>query len=74
MKQSFMQQNLGESVDILWEGQKEEINETQHRVFGYTPNYIRVATMISDGESIENQIIPALSKEINENYLLTERV
>ena len=74
MKQSFMQQNLGESVDILWEGQKEDINETQHRVFGYTPNYIRVATMISDGESIENQIIPALSKEINENYLLTERV
>ncbi|HIG65891.1 MAG TPA: tRNA (N(6)-L-threonylcarbamoyladenosine(37)-C(2))-methylthiotransferase MtaB [Methyloprofundus sp.] len=74
MKQSFMQQNLGESVDILWEGQKEEINETQHRVFGYTPNYIRVATMISDGESIENQIIPALSREINENYLLTERV
>ena len=47
MKQSFMQQNLGESVEILWEGQKEEIDASQHKVFGYTPNYLRVATIIT---------------------------
>lgn len=74
MKQSFMQQNLGESVEILWEGQKEEIDASQHKVFGYTPNYLRVATIINDSESLENQIIPALSREINENYLLTELI
>lgn len=74
MKQSFMQQNLGESVEILWEGQKEEIDASQHKVFGYTPNYLRVATIINDSESLEDQIIPALSREINENYLLTELI
>jgi hypothetical protein len=56
----LMQQNLGESVEILWEGQKEEIDASQHKVFGYTPNYLRVATIINDSESLENQIIEIL--------------
>ena len=72
MKQDFLAQNLGESLDILWEGQKEEVDATKHRVFGYTPNYLRVATIINNSESLENKISPAISKEISNNYLMTE--
>ena len=74
MKQDFLSQNLGESLDILWEGQKEEIDATKHRVYGYTPNYIRVATIIDNSESLENNIISAIPKEISDNYILTELI
>lgn len=72
MKQTFMHQNLGKAAEILWEGQKEEIDANKQKVFGYTPNYLRVATMINSKESLENQIIHALPREINDNYLITE--
>lgn len=74
MKQDFLTQNLGESQDILWEGQKEEIDATKHRVFGYTPNYLRVATIIDSSEILENTISPAISREITDNTLLTELI
>ena len=74
MKQNFQTQTLGKSADILWEGQKEEIDATKHRVFGYTPNYLRVATIIDNSKSLENKISPAIAREMSENYLLTELI
>lgn len=72
MKQEFLHQNLGVCFDVLWEGQKDDIGSTQHKVYGYTPNYIRVATIIDNTDSLENTINPAQTLEIIDNHLLTE--
>lgn len=72
MKQDFFKQNLNHCFNILWEGQKNEISATQYQVFGYTPNYLRVATTIEQTESVENTIIPAKLTAISDNHLLTE--
>lgn len=74
MKQDFLRQNMGQSLEILWEGQKEEVDATTHKVFGYTPNYLRVAVIINNKESLENTISPAIPKEVSDNYLLTELI
>ncbi len=74
MKLDFLTQNLNKSFAVLWEGQKEEINASQHKVFGYTPNYLRVATIIDNTESLENIISYASTQNTVENHLLTELV
>jgi len=38
-------------------------------VFGYTPNYLRVACKIPDTESIENKIITSKMIVIEDNYI-----
>ena len=58
MKQQFMNENIGRQYPILWEGQSELLENGRRRVFGYTPNYLRVACEIDSDESIENRIIP----------------
>ncbi|RLA21949.1 MAG: tRNA (N(6)-L-threonylcarbamoyladenosine(37)-C(2))-methylthiotransferase MtaB, partial [Gammaproteobacteria bacterium] len=72
MKHDFLKQNLGAALDVLWEGQKEEVDTIKHRVFGYTPNYLRVSTLIDNSTSLENQISSAISTEISNNILVTE--
>ncbi|NOQ13431.1 MAG: tRNA (N(6)-L-threonylcarbamoyladenosine(37)-C(2))-methylthiotransferase MtaB [Methyloprofundus sp.] len=74
MKQDFFSQNLDKSFEILWEGQTEDINATQQKVFGYTPNYLRVATIVDKTESLENKISTAEIRDIKESYLLTELI
>ncbi len=71
MKQDFMQQNLGQTWPVLWEGQCELLDNEQQRVFGYTPNYLRVACDIKPNETIENQIIPATLISTKKDYCLT---
>ncbi len=71
MKQDFFIQNLSRSFDVLWEGQKEMLNSTQHKVFGYTPNYLRVATITENTMTLENTITRITANDIIENYLLT---
>ena len=74
MKQDFLQQNLNKSFDILWEGQTEDIDTTRRKVFGYTPNYLRVATVIDNTKSLENKITTAKAKDIIENHLIAEPI
>ena len=74
MKQDFLQQNLNKSFDILWEGQTEDIDTTRRKVFGYTPNYLRVATVIDNTTSLENKITTAKAKDIIENHLIAEPI
>ncbi len=74
MKLDFFTQNMNKPFNILWEGQKEEINATQYKVFGYTPNYLRVGTIIDHTKSLENTITQVKTKAIFDNYLLTELI
>jgi threonylcarbamoyladenosine tRNA methylthiotransferase MtaB len=69
MKQQFATENINQDFAVLWEGHKKEIAEDQHLVFGYTPNYLRAACKIPNTESIENKIINAELKSIDEDYV-----
>ena len=56
MKDAFYQQNSGQTFEILWEGQREILENGNVRMFGYTPNYLRVSCEINETETLENQI------------------
>jgi len=72
MKQQFSKDNLNQQFSVLWEGHKKDIENNQHLVFGYTPNYLRVACKIPNTESIENKIIRAELRSIEEGYIACE--
>jgi threonylcarbamoyladenosine tRNA methylthiotransferase MtaB len=72
MKQDFYTQNLNEQFEVLWEGQREIIDENHVRVFGYTPNYLRVACDIPSTQLIENTITPYEMKQVDTDYALGE--
>jgi threonylcarbamoyladenosine tRNA methylthiotransferase MtaB len=57
MKQQFNQTNVGLTFPVLWEGYSEPLPDNQHRVFGYTPNYLRVASIIANTEVVENRTL-----------------
>ena len=47
MKQAFCQENVGKLFPVLWEGYSELLANGKQRVFGYTPNYLKVASVIN---------------------------
>jgi threonylcarbamoyladenosine tRNA methylthiotransferase MtaB len=57
MKQQFCQAHLGQTFPVLWEAYSEACGDDKKRVFGYTPNYLKVSGVVSAGESLENQTI-----------------
>ncbi|BCG64472.1 MAG: threonylcarbamoyladenosine tRNA methylthiotransferase MtaB [Methyloprofundus sp.] len=74
MKQDFFVQNKEQTFTVLWEGQQEEVDPESHRVYGYTPNYLRVATVVDKEHVLANQMTQAQIKEVQPEYLLTELV
>lgn len=69
MKQQFADKNLNQQFSVLWEGQKQDIADDQQLVFGYTPNYLRVACKISNTDNIENKIINAELNAMTESHI-----
>ncbi len=74
MKREFAGMQLGQDFPVLWERHREEDEKGQVRVFGYTPNYLRVAQIEAESASLENRIIPVKLVEVAENHLLCEPV
>jgi len=72
MKQQFMNENIGQEYPVLWEGQTELLENGKMRVYGYTPNYLRVACEIGSHESIENRIISCRLVSTQSTYIHTE--
>jgi threonylcarbamoyladenosine tRNA methylthiotransferase MtaB len=68
MKQQFMSQQLGKECAVLWEGQNKVIDE-EHLVFGYTPNYLKVACRVSQATNIEKKIINAKLNSIVDHHM-----
>lgn len=56
MKYNFYTQNLGQTFSVLWEGQRNKLENGHVRVFGYTPHYLRVSCDVDATKSLENQI------------------
>ena len=69
MKQDFMTDNINQTYPILWEAYKQPLDNDQQLVYGYTPNYLRVACKIAINNSIENQIINSQLISVN-NHLM----
>jgi threonylcarbamoyladenosine tRNA methylthiotransferase MtaB len=72
MKADFQQRNLGEVFPVLWEAQKEQQEDGQIKVLGYTPNYLRVATLISADQCLENRITKVKLASIFSDYLIAQ--
>jgi len=72
MKQDFFKQNIAETLTVLWEGQTEELNDTQQKVFGYTPNYLRVTAITDKTDSLENKLTPFQITHIESHELQGE--
>ncbi|MEC4750346.1 tRNA (N(6)-L-threonylcarbamoyladenosine(37)-C(2))-methylthiotransferase MtaB [Methylomicrobium sp. Wu6] len=69
MRQKFYQDNLEREFPVLWEGYSEACGEDRHRVFGYTPNYLKVGCIVSRDRTIENQVIHARLTETGQNWI-----
>lgn len=55
MKQTFWERNLGLELPVLWEGYSEPADGGQKRVYGYTPNYLRVGCLVDQHQQLENK-------------------
>ena len=69
MKQQFIKENLHHEQAVLWEGQKQALDNGNQLVFGYTPNYLRVACELSADDMIENTIINIKLNTISGNFV-----
>ena len=66
LKTRFHQAQLNNTVDVLWESQK-PIGEGQVHYSGYTPNFCKVETIVSNTVLLESQIKKAQLIDFSEN-------
>lgn len=59
MKTAHLQQALGQTRSVLWEGPGTAVEGTRRRWSGYTDNYLRVETVVPASMHLENKITPA---------------
>ncbi len=70
MKLKFFEDNVGHEFPILWEGYSEALNDDKQRIFGYTPNYLRVACVIGNDRSVENRTLNCLITAVEEDNVV----
>ncbi|MCX7068259.1 MAG: tRNA (N(6)-L-threonylcarbamoyladenosine(37)-C(2))-methylthiotransferase MtaB [Methylococcales bacterium] len=73
-KQQFYTDNIGNEFPVLWEGYSEPLADGKHRVFGYTPNYLRVACVLDAGVSVENQTLNTHLVAVEDGFVLGKLV
>ena len=73
-KQQFYTDNIGNEFPVLWEGYSEPLPNGKHRVFGYTPNYLRVACVLDAGVSVENQTLNTHLVAVEDGFVLGKLV
>ncbi|CCE23418.1 tRNA (N(6)-L-threonylcarbamoyladenosine(37)-C(2))-methylthiotransferase MtaB [Methylotuvimicrobium alcaliphilum] len=74
MKRQFQSENIGRTTPVLWESQTEPLDNGKHRIFGYTPNYLRVGCEVDEPEAIENRIVDAKLMATDNNHLVATLV
>lgn len=72
LKQRFYQQHLGRRYRVLWEGSPADNDANDALIYGYTPNYLRVATPLLSKPELSNQIRDAIIEHAAENYLMVQ--
>jgi threonylcarbamoyladenosine tRNA methylthiotransferase MtaB len=68
----FYQDNLGKQFPVLWEGYSEPVGADKQRVFGYTPNYLKVGCDISKDMSLDNRITLSKLTAITDSCIIAE--
>jgi len=66
---------LGSLADVLWEQAKPDPDQADARIiFGYTPDYQRVALHLPDDRQLDNTITPVriMALAHGQNHLLAE--
>jgi len=74
LRQQFCLANIGETFPVLWEAYSEPHSATEQRVFGYTPNYLKIGCVVNNDESLENQTRNAKLTSIDEQFVLADLV
>lgn len=74
LKQQFYADNIGNEFPVLWEGYSEPLADGKHRVFGYTPNYLRVSCVLDAAISVENQTINTRLTAVADGVIIGELV
>jgi len=72
MKQQFCLTNIGNEFPVLWEGYSEPLADGKQRVFGYTPNYLRVACELDENVNVENQTINTRLIAVEDGFIVGE--
>jgi threonylcarbamoyladenosine tRNA methylthiotransferase MtaB len=70
MKLGFFKDNLGLEFPVLWEGYSIAQDDGSQQVFGYTPNYLRVSSIIAAGVSVENKTLKVKLSELGDDYII----
>ncbi len=70
MKLTFFAGNIGQEFPVLWEGYSETLADNKQRVFGYTPNYLRVGCVIDDDISVENKTLNCVMTAVEEGCVV----
>jgi len=73
MRLTFYQANLDQQFPVLWEAYSEPVGADKQRVFGYTPNYLKVGCEISNDQSLENMTTLAKLKAVSDTYIFAEQ-
>jgi threonylcarbamoyladenosine tRNA methylthiotransferase MtaB len=66
LKNNFLQSQLNQSIDILWESQKPE-KDGWVRYSGYTPNFCKVETIVANTVLLESRIKKAKLVDFSED-------
>jgi threonylcarbamoyladenosine tRNA methylthiotransferase MtaB len=74
MKLAFFEANVGQEFLVLWEGYSEALDNGKQRVFGYTPNYIKVGCVIGNDMSVENRTLNCVINAVDEGWVVGELV
>ena len=64
LKQEMLNEQLGKSVDVLWESQKVG-SDGLLRYSGYTPNFMRVETISLNNVLLESKITKTILTDIS---------
>jgi threonylcarbamoyladenosine tRNA methylthiotransferase MtaB len=72
MKLKFFECNVGNEFPVLWEGYSEPLDNGMQRVFGYTPNYLRVGCVIDSDVSVENRTIDCVLTAVEKDFVVGE--
>jgi threonylcarbamoyladenosine tRNA methylthiotransferase MtaB len=72
MKLRFFAKNIGNEFPVLWEGYSEALDHGKQRVFGYTPNYLKVGCVINNEVSLENQTLNCLLTAVGDGFVVGE--
>jgi threonylcarbamoyladenosine tRNA methylthiotransferase MtaB len=71
-KQQFYADNIGNEFPVLWEGYSEALPNGKHRIFGYTPNYLRVGCVLDATIKLENQTLNTRLTAVADGFIVGE--